>query len=129
MLSEVYRMCAYSFGEPPAKFDFEYRDKDNNYHLDRDLTPQEFFKKYVGWNTEDYVSVINAPTEDKPYNHMYTIEMLGNVVGGREVRHLNVDMDTIAKKESWILNFTTMTNCSMLISQCPKQNALTTAKA
>lgn len=97
MLSEVYRMCAYSFGEPPAKFDFEYRDKDNNYHLDRDLTPQEFFKKYVGWNTEDYVSVINAPTEDKPYNHMYTIEMLGNVVGGREVRHLNVDMDTFRK--------------------------------
>ena len=97
MLSEVYRMCAYSFGEPPVKFDFEYRDKDKNYHIDRDLTPQEFFKKYVGWNTADYVSVINAPTADKPYNHMYTIEMLGNVLGGREVRHLNVDMDTFRK--------------------------------
>lgn len=97
MLSEVYRMCALSFGEPPVKFDFEYRDKDNNYHIDKDLTPQAFFKKYVGWNTEDYISVINAPTADKPYNHMYTVEMLGNVVGGREVRHLNVDMDTFRK--------------------------------
>src|SRR5699024_11709720 len=38
--------------------------------------------------------IINAPTDDKPYNHMYTIEMLGNVLGEREVRHLNVDMNT-----------------------------------
>ncbi|MCQ2557450.1 MAG: C1 family peptidase [Ligilactobacillus sp.] len=97
MLAEVYRMAAYSFGEPPTKFDFEYRDTDNNYHLDRDLTPQEFFKKYVGWNLDDYVSIINAPTADKPYNHMYTVEMLGNVVNGRPVRHLNVDMDTFRK--------------------------------
>lgn len=97
MLAEVYRMAAYSFGEPPATFDFEYRDKDNNYHLDRNLTPKEFFDKYLGWETKDYISVINGPTDDKPFNHMYTVDMLGNVVGGREVRHLNVDMDTFKK--------------------------------
>lgn len=97
MLSEVYRMAAYSFGEPPATFDFEYRDKDKNYHRDANLTPKEFFDKYLGWNTKDYISVINGPTADKPFNHMYTVEMLGNVVNGREVRHLNVDMDTFKK--------------------------------
>ena len=97
MLAEVYRMAAYSFGEPPATFDFKYRDKDNNYHLDRNLTPKEFFDKYLGWETKDYISVINGPTDDKPFNHMYTVDMLGNVVGGREVRHLNVDMDTFKK--------------------------------
>lgn len=94
MLSEVYRLATYSFGTPPEKFDFEYRDKDNNYHIVRDLTPQTFLKEFVGWNLADYVSIINAPTADKPYNHIYTVEMLGNVVGGREVRHLNVDMAT-----------------------------------
>ena len=94
MLAEVYRMASYSFGQPPVKFDFEYRDADKNYHLDRGLTPKAFFDKYIGWNLSDYVSIINAPTDDKPYNHMYTVEMLGNVVGGRQVRHLNVDMDT-----------------------------------
>ncbi len=97
MLAEVYRMAAYSFGEPPATFDFEYRDQANNYHLDRNLTPKEFFDKYLGWETKDYISVINGPTDDKPFNHMYTVDMLGNVVGGREVRHLNVDMDTFKK--------------------------------
>ncbi|MCP6717163.1 aminopeptidase, partial [Klebsiella pneumoniae] len=62
------------------------------YHIDQNLTPQSFFEKYVGWNLDDYVSIINAPTDDKPYNHTYTIEMLGNVLGGREVKHLNVSM-------------------------------------
>ncbi|MFT8583444.1 C1 family peptidase [Liquorilactobacillus hordei] len=94
MLDDAYRMLAYSFGEPPAHFDFEYRDSDKNYHIDRNITPIDFFNKYVGWNLDDYVSIINGPTTDKPYNHMYTVEMLGNVVDGRQVRHLNVDMET-----------------------------------
>lgn len=97
MLNEIYRMLAYTFGEPPASFDFEYRDTDNKYHRIEDITPQEFFKKYVGWNLDDYVSIINAPTADKPFNHMYTVEMLGNVLGGRQVRHLNLDMQTFRK--------------------------------
>ncbi|KRN88449.1 C1 family peptidase [Ligilactobacillus ceti] len=97
MLDEVYRLASYSFGTPPETFDFEYRDKDKNYHIERDLTPKTFLEKYVGWNLNDYVSIINAPTTDKPYNHIYTVEMLGNVVDGREVRHLNVDMDMFRK--------------------------------
>ena len=97
MLTEIYRMLAFTFGEPPANFDFEYRDTDNNYHRIENITPQEFFKKYVGWNLDDYVSIINAPTADKPFNHMYTVEMLGNVLGGRQVRHLNLDMQTFRK--------------------------------
>lgn len=97
MLNEIYRMLAYTFGEPPANFDFEYRDTDNNYHRIENITPQEFFKKYVGWNLDDYVSIINAPTADKPFNHMYTVEMLGNVLGSRQVRHLNLDMQTFRK--------------------------------
>ncbi|WP_283584299.1 C1 family peptidase [Limosilactobacillus difficilis] len=93
MLSEVYRILAYSFGEPPAKFAFEYRDKNHEYHRNADLTPQEFFQQYVGWKLDDYISIINAPTADKPYHKTYTIEMLGNVVGGRQIKHLNVTMD------------------------------------
>ena len=93
MLNNVYRMLAYAFGEPVTKFDFEYRTKkDKEYHRDADLTPQEFFKKYVGWNLDDYISIIQAPTADKEYGKTYTIEMLGNVVGGRQVKHLNLSM-------------------------------------
>lgn len=94
MLNEVYRMLAYAFGEPSTHFDFEYRTKkDNEYHRDANLTPREFFKKYIGWNLDDYVSIIQAPTADKKYHKTYTIDMLGNVVGGRQIKHLNLPMD------------------------------------
>lgn len=46
---------------------------------------------------EDYVSIINAPTKDKPFDRSYTVEMLGNVVDGTEVKYLNVDMETFKK--------------------------------
>ena len=31
--------------------------------------------------------------QTKPYNQSYTVEFLGNVVGARDVKHLNVDME------------------------------------
>lgn len=93
MLSEVYRILAYTLGNPPTAFDFEYRDDDKAYHIDRDLTPKTFYDKYIGWDLDQYQSIINSPTADKPYNHLYTVEMLGNVIGGREVRHLNLEIN------------------------------------
>ena len=93
MLSEVYRILAYTLGNPPTTFDFEYRDDDKAYHIDRDLTPKTFYDKYIGWDLDNYQSIINSPTADKPYNHLYTVEMLGNVIGGREVRHLNLEIN------------------------------------
>ncbi len=92
-LSEDYRILAYTLGNPPTKFDFEYRDDDKEYHRDADLTPKSFYDKYIGWDLDQYQSIIQAPTADKPYNHLYTVEMLGNVVGGREVRHLNLSVE------------------------------------
>ena len=92
LLQEIFNFLAVNLGLPPRTFDFAYRDKDNNYHSDKNITPQEFFKKYVGLNLSDYVSVINAPTADKPYSKSYTVDMLGNVVDSRAVRYLNLDM-------------------------------------
>lgn len=93
MLNEDYRLLAFALGEPPVKFDWEYTDDDHQYHREVGLTPQGFFKKFVGWNLSDYLSLINSPTEDKPYNHVYTVDLLGNVIGGRQVRHLNLSID------------------------------------
>lgn len=94
MLQEVYTLLATALGTPPEVFDFEYRDEEQNYHIDQQLTPQSFYEKYVGVNLDDYVSLINAPTADKPYNRSYTVSMLGNVVGGAPVKYLNLDMET-----------------------------------
>ncbi|MGM0173130.1 aminopeptidase C [Enterococcus sp. DIV0800] len=93
MLQEVYNLLAISLGTPPEVFDFEYRDEEKNYHLDQALTPQNFYEKYVGVNLEDYVSIINAPTADKPFMRSYTVDMLGNVVAGKQVKYLNLEME------------------------------------
>ena len=93
MLGRVYGFLCSCYTEPPRTFDFEYVDKDKNYHIEKDMTPASFCEKYVGDLLKKTVSVIHAPTKDKPYHKTYTIRMLGNVVGGREVRHLNLTMD------------------------------------
>jgi len=95
MVNEIYSMLVFFLGEPPLKFNFEYRDKDKNFHQDLNLTPQEFFQKYVKINLNDYACIINAPTEDKPFQKTYTVKYLGNVKGGKDVLYLNVDSKTL----------------------------------
>ena len=93
MLNDVFRVLAISLGVPPKKFNFEYRDDDHNYHIDKDITPKEFFDKYVGMDLANHISTINAPTSDKPFHKVFSVEYLGNVEGGRQVRHLNLKVD------------------------------------
>ena len=93
MLDKVYGFLCSCYTEPPRVFDFEYVDKDKQYHIERGFTPQSFCEKYVGDLLEKTVSVINAPTADKPYHKTFTIKMLGNVIGGRPVKHLNLTME------------------------------------
>ncbi len=95
-LNELYRMQCSCFGVPPKKFDFEYVDKDKKYHCVKGLTPKSFFKKYVDWDFSEYVSMIHAPTEDKPYYKRYTVKFLGNVVG-KKVKHLNLPLGEFKK--------------------------------
>ena len=73
MLSTVDRMLCICLGTPPKKFTDETRDKDDKFVRVADITPQEFYKEYVGLDMDDYVSVINAPTADKPYERMYNV--------------------------------------------------------
>ena len=93
LLNKFYTLLTNAYGLIPEKFDFEYVDKDGNYHLEKGFTPLKFKEKYLGSSLDDYVSLINAPTKSKPFNKTYTIKYLGNVVGGKDVTHLNVSMD------------------------------------
>ncbi len=97
MLEIIYGMFCISFGEPPKSFSFEYRDRDRNFHRETNLTPQTFYEKYVGVKLSDYISLINAPTEDKPYYRSYGVEYLGNVAEGRPVRYVNLPIEELKK--------------------------------
>lgn len=97
MIKEFYALLCHFFGEPPKVFDFEYRDKKNNFYRDRNLTPLEFYKKYSTVKVKDYISIINCPTKDKPFGKTYTVKYLGNVKEGREVLYLNLEIDELKK--------------------------------
>ncbi|HBM80699.1 MAG TPA: aminopeptidase [Clostridiaceae bacterium] len=95
ILGEVYNMLCCFLGEPPKKFDFEYKDADGKFHRRENLTPLKFYSEFVDINIRDYVSIINAPTADKKFNTAYTVAYLGNVKGGKDIKYLNVDVDTL----------------------------------
>ena len=90
MMDEVYRLLAVCLGEPPASFSIRLRDKDQKLALSGTFTPQEFFKTAVDMDVDAYVSLISAPTADKPFGHTYTVSRLGNVWEDHGVRYLNL---------------------------------------
>ena len=94
MIFEFYRLLTMFLGIPPKKFTFEYTDNNKKFHRDLDITPKEFYAKYLNLDLNDYISIINAPTKDKPFNRTFTVQYLGNVEGGNKVKYLNVDMKT-----------------------------------
>lgn len=94
-ITKIYTLLSDCFGVPPTEFDFEYTDKENVYHIEKGLNPHTFFEKYVGEHINDYVSLINSPTEDKEYYKTFTIDYLNNVIETRGIKHLNLPMERI----------------------------------
>ncbi len=95
VLEEIYRILAVFLGDPPSSFDFEYRDKDDTFHRDPGLSPQEFFERYVGFDFDAYANVVNVPTQDKPFGRTYVVSHLPVVRGGPSRPYLNVDIETL----------------------------------
>ena len=86
-----HRILTIHLGEPPVSFDWEWTDKDDEFHRDGEITPVEFWKKYVGSSDlESYVCLVDDPRKEHPKGRKIAIEHLGNVVGGDATEYLNV---------------------------------------
>lgn len=97
MVGDVYHLLVTCLGEPPQSFSARVRDRDDKLALSGTFTPQEFFAEAVGMELDDYVSLISAPTADKPFGHVYTVDRLGNVVEAGGVRYLNLPPDELKR--------------------------------
>jgi bleomycin hydrolase len=53
-------------------------------------TPLEFARKHTGYDVAQTISLINDPRH--PFHELYTVQRLGNVVGGRPIRYLNLEV-------------------------------------
>jgi bleomycin hydrolase len=95
ILESVYRMLCIHLGTPPSAFDWQWNDKDKKFHRDGQVTPIEFGQKYVALPIDEYVCVVHDPRSSSPIGKTYTVECLGNVVGGDPVVYLNVDIEVM----------------------------------
>ncbi|EIE83493.1 hypothetical protein G6F46_002763 [Rhizopus delemar] len=91
MMEDIYRIISIHLGEPPSQFDWETQDKNGKYIGIHDLTPKRFFKEIVNFPISTMVSLINDPRN--PINALYTVDRLGNIVGGRPIRYINTTSD------------------------------------
>ncbi|BGO99973.1 bleomycin hydrolase [Rhodotorula toruloides] len=97
MMKEIYRILTICCGTPPKpdqEFTWEFEDKDKKAHKIV-TTPREFARVHAGYNVGSTVSILNDPRN--PTKQTYTIERLGNVVGGRPLRYLNMPVDFLKK--------------------------------
>ncbi len=100
VLEVIYRVLCIHLGTPPERFDWQWTDKDKNFHRDGVLTPPEFAAKYVNLPVSEYVCLVNDPRPSSPIGRTFTVDYLGNVIGGPPVTYLNVDVPVLKEVAS-----------------------------
>ena len=65
VLAEVYRMLCIHLGEPPSEFEWQWRDKDKEFHRDGVMTPTQFREKYVPIDLDGMICLIHCPQAGK----------------------------------------------------------------
>ena len=94
-LQSVYQVLAIHLGNPPASFDWQWKDKDGEFLRDGAMTPLEFAEKYIATPMEEFVCLVHDPREGNPSGRTYTVQYLGNVVDGTRIKYLNVDIEVM----------------------------------
>ncbi|KAF9970799.1 hypothetical protein BGZ73_006418 [Actinomortierella ambigua] len=93
-LKDIYRILAITLGEPPSQpFTWSFHNKDKKYHEFTGLTPRTFYDEHVGYKIGETVSLIHDPRNKRMA--LYTIQYLGNIAGGRPIRHINAEISDL----------------------------------
>ena len=102
-LADVWRILVICLGEPPASFEWEWRDDKGEFHRDGVLTPHEFYERYVDVDLTQYVCLVDDPRAEHPKGHTLTVDHMGNVVGGRPILYVNTPVEKIREITASIL--------------------------
>ncbi|MDU7163321.1 MAG: C1 family peptidase [Anaerococcus vaginalis] len=94
-LSYAYNIFVKSIGKPVKNFDFKYYDKDDKYHIEKNMTPKSFFDKYIGDFFDGKVKLLNDPRH--PYNRILVDKVAKNSVDLPDLIGINVDMQTMKR--------------------------------
>ncbi|MDN5582160.1 MAG: aminopeptidase C [Corynebacterium sp.] len=94
-LADVHRILTVHLGTPPQRFVWQYRDAKGEFHRVGELTPRQFADRYLPGDLDGYVCVVDDPRASSPKGELFTVDQLGNVVGGAPVTYLNAPVDVI----------------------------------
>jgi bleomycin hydrolase len=95
VLRAAHRVLCIHLGTPPERFDWQWTDKDREFHRDGVLTPREFAERYVDLPLDEFVCLVHDPRPSSPEGRTFTVQYLGNVLGAPPVIYLNVAMPVI----------------------------------
>lgn len=95
----IYRIIGICLGIPSETITWEYYDKSKNYHCIGPITPLQFYEQYVKphYNVDDKVCLVTDPRPSNPYGKLYTIDYLGNIVGGKTTLYNNQPSELLMK--------------------------------
>jgi bleomycin hydrolase len=97
ILAAIHRILCIHLGTPPETVQWQWTDDDGEFHRDDEMSPQEFAARYITIPLDEYVCVVHDPRPTSPFNRTFTVEYLGNVVGGAQVKYLNVEADVMKR--------------------------------
>jgi len=78
-------------------FDWSLKDKNNKFTRFNNIDPLDFYRKFTKIKLKNKVCLIHAPMSNKKMNELYTIDFLGNVVGGNIIKYANVEINELKK--------------------------------
>ena len=103
-LREIHLILTLTLGPPPSpskEFIYEFYDKDNKFQTIKksprafasELSSKDAVKGCAGTDVNKMFSLVNDPRNE--YMSLLSVNRLGNVVGGRGITYVNVDMATM----------------------------------
>ncbi|UYV65546.1 BLMH [Cordylochernes scorpioides] len=97
MMEEVYRVVSICLGTPPQNITWEYYNKEKVYHRVGPISPLDFYVQHVKpvYNMEDKICLVHDPRPEHKYGQAYTVDCLGNMVGGRPTFYNNQPMELL----------------------------------
>ena len=98
-MHEIYRLVGICLGVPPKTFTWEYYDKSKQYCIVENIKPVAFYQDMVKslYNVENKVCLVSDPRPKNPYGSCYTVDCLGNMVGGRATSYNNQPIELLAQ--------------------------------
>ena len=97
-MHKIYRILVYFLGNPPQTFDWKYYIKssingDKERKVIKNLTPLNFLKDYIHFNSSEYHILVNLPLKNYPFNHNYYFKYCNNMLDGDKAVITNIDID------------------------------------